>query len=70
MQDVLKGGRNIFKEVKEFRGQAKMCSSTIDGIVGSDNIANHFANIYSDLYSKVKPNKEFEKLSENIEEKL
>ena len=64
VQDMLKGGKNIFKEVKKFRGKPKMCSSSIDGVVGSENIASHFAGIYSDLYSKVKLDDIFEEQAE------
>ena len=70
VQDLLRGGRNIFKEVKQHRGQTKMCSSTIDGTVGSENIAEHFANIYSELYSKVELDDDFDKLSDDIKAKI
>ena len=46
MTKILKGGSGIFDEIKKFRGHSKKCSSTIDGEVGSTNIANLFANIY------------------------
>ena len=50
--DIAKGGVNIFEEIKKFREKIKTCSSTIDGEVGASNIANHFADIYSELYNK------------------
>ena len=46
VQELLKGGCNIFTEIKKFRGISKTCSSTIDGEVGASNISNHFADIY------------------------
>ena len=70
VQELLKGGKNIFEEIKQFRGKSKVCSSTIDGEVGSENIAEHFANIYSELYSRVKLDDEFEKLAEEINGKV
>ena len=70
VQDLLKGGKNIFQEVKKFRGKSRMCSSTIDGVVGSGNISEHFASIYSDLYSKVELDDEFEEVSARIDSKI
>ena len=52
VEDISRGGVNIFEEIKKFRGNKKTSSSTIDGEVGESNIANHFADIYSDLYNK------------------
>ena len=49
---ILQGGVNIFQEIKKFRGKVKTCSSTIDGEVGATNIANHFADIYKQLYNQ------------------
>ena len=66
VQDLLKGGKNIFEEIKQFRGRSKVCSSTIDGEVGSENIAEHFANVYSEFYSRMKVDDKFEELSEKI----
>ena len=48
------------------RGQTKNISSRVDGEVGSENIANKFASVYSDLYSRDTLGEEFEKLSEKI----
>ena len=70
VQDLLKGGKNIFGEIKKFRGKSRLCSSTIDGVVGSMNIAEHFAGIYSVLYSNVKLDDEFEQLSDEIKNKI
>ena len=47
-----------------------MCSSTIDGIVGSGNIAEHFSTIYSDMYSRVELDGAFENLSVEIKGKV
>ena len=52
MNGILKGCVNIFEEVKKYRGKVKKCSSTIDGEVGANNIANHFAGIYKKLYNQ------------------
>ena len=61
-----KGGGSIFTELKKFRGSTKKCSNNIDGNTGSADIANHFANIYSDLYSKVELSDKFESFCESI----
>ena len=60
MQSLLNGGVNIFNEIKKFRGNSKTVSSSIDGEVGSQNISEHFAAIYQDLYSKHLLGEEFE----------
>ena len=49
---ILKGGVNIYEEIRKHRGKVKNCSSTIDGEVGARNIADHFAGIYSRLYNQ------------------
>ena len=66
VQGVLKGGVDIFKEVKKLRGQTRNCSSRIDNEVGSKNIANHFAGIYSELYSRHKHGPDFIKMENDI----
>ena len=63
---VKDGGVNIFKEIKHHRGVIKKCSSTIDGEVGAANIASHFANQYSNLYSKVNLGDDFDSLHDDI----
>jgi len=66
VQSLANGGKDIFDEVKKFRGKVNTCSGTVDGEVGAKNIAQHFANKYSKLYSKVTLDKEFEKLCDQI----
>ena len=53
VSSIIGGGVNIFDEIKKFRGKMKTCSSRIDDEVGSENIANHFAGLYSELYNRV-----------------
>ena len=53
VNSIISRGVNIFDEIKRFRGKIKTCSSRIDDEVGSGNIANHFAGIYSELYNRV-----------------
>ena len=67
VQELLKGDSNIFSELKKYRGISKTCSSTIDEEVGASNISNHFANIYSKLYSKVQHDEAFNLLVDDIE---
>ena len=70
VQELLKGDCNIFAEIKKYRGTVKTCSSTIDGEVGAGNISNHFAGIYSELFSKVDPDEEFKGLEETIKSNI
>ena len=66
VQELLKGDCNIFSELKKYRGVTKTCSSTIDGEVGAQNISDHFANIYSRLYSGVQHDDQFASLVDEI----
>ena len=52
VQSILKGGVNIFDEIKKYRGSSKQCSSRVDEEIGASNIADHFASIYSKLYNQ------------------
>ena len=61
---------SIYQEVKRFRGQQKTVSSRIDDVVGSSNIADHFAGKYKDLYSKCEQGQDFQNLSHNIEDNI
>ena len=66
VQGLLSGGVDIFSEIKKFRGKVKNCSSRIDDQVGSQNIANHFAEIYSQLYSRHQHDSRFEEMADSI----
>ena len=52
IQSILRGGSNIFKEIKKTRGNNNSISSRIDDEVGAENIARKFANIYQRLYNQ------------------
>ena len=67
---ILKGGTNIFDEIKRFRGRSNKCSSTIDGDVGASNIANHFAEIYEKLYNQFDQGDTITKLMDMLNEKI
>ena len=54
LSNLLNKNADIFTEIKKMRGKVSSCSTRIDGAVGSENIANRFAEIYSKLYSTVK----------------
>ena len=66
IKGVLNGGTNIFSEIKKFRGKSMNCSSRIDGEVGSKNIANRFADIYSQLYNTHEHGPDLDQLSRDI----
>ena len=52
VDSILQGGVNIFQEIKKFCRKSRNCSNRIDDEIGSTNIANHFAGIYSNLYNQ------------------
>ena len=66
VQGLLGGGCNIFREIKKHRGKVKTSSSRIDNHVGSHNIANNFAEIYSKLYNQHQHSADFIELSQDI----
>ena len=59
-------GRNIFKEIRKSHGSSNTFSSRIDHVVGSANIAQHFAGTYSKLYNQVENGQELISLSDAI----
>ena len=67
---ILKGCVNIFEEVKKYRGKVKKCSSTIDGEVGANNIANHFAGIYKKLYNQDQLGDKITNLKAELDQKI
>ena len=64
VHSIMKGGVNIFNEIKKFRGSSKQCSSRIDDEIGASNIAGHFAKIYSGLYNRAEHNQSYEDMCE------
>ena len=66
VQSLINGGMNIFKEIKKFRGVSNNCSSTIDGEVGAKNIANRFADIYSQLYNRHDHGSTFDEMKDKV----
>ena len=59
---------SIYQEVKKHRGHQKTVSSRIDDVLGSKNIADHFAGKYKDLYNKCELGQESIDLCEGIED--
>ena len=53
---------SIFKEIKKYRGTSKGMSNRVDDEVGCSNIANHFVDIYREIYNKVELDEGFEDL--------
>ena len=67
---LVNGGGDIFKEIKKFRGQCTTISNCIDGEVGAQNIANHFQEINENLYSQHTLGEDFDKVKQNIQERV
>ena len=71
LNGVLNGGQDIFAEIKKIRGNVKVTSNCVDGVTGSENISNTFANIYQELYSRHEDKTaELDSLERNISEKI
>ena len=63
-------GKNIFEEIRKIRGSRNTFSSRIDQVVGSDEIAQHFAGTYSKLYNRVKNGHELLSLAKTIDDNV
>ena len=70
VSSIIGGGANIFKEIKKFRGSSTSFSSRIDNEVGQKNIANHFANIYSELYNRIDLGNKLDNVSDSINARI
>ena len=70
VSSIMKGGVNIFQEIKKYRGISTTVSSRIDDEVGAENIANHFANIYSGLYNKVELGDKLDGITRCLEDSI
>ena len=64
------GNCDIFREIRKFRGGQKVFSSRIDDQVGSNNIANHFAGIYSALYNRIENGDSLNQVSDLIQSNI
>jgi len=56
----------LLHEIKKFRGKTSTVSSSVDGYTGAEDISNHFADIYSELYQKHDLGEEFAQVQESI----
>ena len=62
---------NIFDKIKKIRGKSNTSwSSRIDNAVGAKKIADEFANIYSELYSKDKEGEKCDDIHKKVQDKI
>ena len=67
---LITGGKDIFSEIRKFRGSSRNLASSVDGQVGAENVSNLFSGIYEDLYSRQELGEEFEEIKQGIEEQV
>ena len=67
---MLNGGGDIFKEIRKLHGQSTTISNCKAVEVGAQNIANHFQENYENLYSQHTLGKDFDKVQQNIQERV
>ena len=60
----------IFKEIKKFRGQSTTISNCIDGEFGAQNIVDQFLENYDNLYSQHTLGEDFDKVQQNLQERV
>ena len=58
------GGGALFKEVKALRRSPPVVATSIDGV--TENVPDHFANLYSNLYNSADDTAEFERVHQDI----
>ena len=57
---------DIFNEIRKLRGSQKSVSCRIDDKVDAQEISNHFAGIYSDLFNNVRNGDKLNQISNRI----
>ena len=67
---LLNSEGNIFQEVKKIRGNRTNYSSQIDETIGAENIANHFASLYKNLYNSVSLDDGFEFVKARVQQSI
>ena len=63
---ILEDGRNIFDEVKKFRGKCNTVSSKIDDKVGAKDIVSHFEMTYKNLYNNVENDTKLDNIRDQL----
>ena len=61
---------DIFKEIKNIRGNTNNKTNVIDGNTDSESISNHFKDIYRDLYSSVPSDEKVQTLLNEIKDNI
>ena len=64
----LNGNGDIFKEIKRLRASKPTVATSMDGV--KNNIADHFKDIYSNLYNSVNDADEVVEIADEIESKI
>ena len=64
VEAALAGDKDLFEELRRFKGAPQKVSSKVDGNTDPDSIADHFKNIYSGLYNRTGTKEPLENLSE------
>ena len=64
----INGDSNLFEEIKTMRKTHSRAAKSIDGV--SNNIPNHFRNIYNELYNKVNDINDVELIKNEVESKI
>ena len=64
----INGDSNLFEEIKTIRKTHSRAAKSIDGV--SNNIPNHFRNIYNELYNRVNDINDVELIKNEVESKI
>ena len=70
VEAALAGDKDLFEELKRFKGVPQKVSSKVDGHTDPDSIADHFRNIYSGLYNRTGSKEPLKNLLDEVNEAI
>ena len=68
MDSCIKGGGDIFKEIKSFRKSNPVVATSMDGV--KDDVKDHFKGIYEKLFNSADDAEELLKVQEEADRKV
>ena len=63
----LKGDKDMFKELNKIKNSKSIISSKIDGLDNPDEIADHFAHVYQNIYNREANNQPLQELLDEVQ---
>ena len=64
------GDKNMFEELKKMKGKSNLTSTKIDGKNSPEDIADHFAATYRELFNRTESNENMINLFNEVDDKI